>query len=142
MSSDPTTAPFSSVRKDLRQTMSDISAMLNARRRLAELEIRHDIAASRQLLIVGGVAIVLVLVGLPVAVVAITLQLEELYSDSLHWPMLLVATFFILIGSVVLWSSWVRFRRDFLGLQESMAELREDLIWLRDWAESKESDRE
>jgi hypothetical protein len=37
-------------------------------------------------------------------------------------------------AALVGWLAWRRFRRQFTGLEETLEELREDLVWLQEWS--------
>ena len=53
------------------------------------------------------------------------------------WGSLFLGVGFIACGLETLRRSWHRFQRDFSGLKESIAELREDAEWLREWSVSE-----
>ena len=40
----------------------------------------------------------------------------------------------LLAGGILAWTGYRRFRRDFHGFRQSLAELREDVDWLQEWA--------
>jgi hypothetical protein len=40
-------------------------------------------------------------------------------------------------GLLAAWWGWRRFRGEFHCLRESIDECREDLVWLREWAEDR-----
>ena len=56
-----------------RQTAGELAQMIQLRRELAELEVRHDRALVKRFLIVGGTAALLVVCGLPLLLTAAAL---------------------------------------------------------------------
>jgi len=133
-----TTSPFFALGVDARRLTSDVVGMLQARRQLAELEVRADIASSKRLGITGGIGLVLTLTSLPVLVVALARALHcclPIGGEAFSGWLLICGGALLLAGGGTLWYAWRRFRREFVGLRESIAELREDVVWLREWTE-------
>lgn len=130
-----------SVTGETRRFLAELAEMVDLRKQLAEEEIRSDLATARRLATGGGIGAVLVLTGLPVLVMFATGRVDAWIQSQQDqpggWPWVtLGAALVLLVGGVVaLSSSWRRFRRDFLGLQESLAEIKEDLAWLREMLE-------
>jgi hypothetical protein len=121
---------------DLRQLFADLNELAGARRRLAELEIRADIATSKRFAWRAGIGAVLGLAGLPVLVV--------FFAQLLHarWPVgtssvnawgPILAGLLIFFGLILVWAGYRRLRCDFLGLRQSLEEFREDVQWLHEW---------
>ena len=119
---------------DVRQTWSDVAEMLALRRRLAETELRSDLAASKQLAISAGVGLVVAVTGLPVLVIAIASFADRHFQLSFPWISTATGGVLLLGGSLFAWLAYTKFRRNFCGFQQSLAELQEDLIWLHEWA--------
>lgn len=120
----------------------DVAELAEARYRLAELEIRHDVAAGRRLAIAGGVGAVLLLVGMPVLVVLLANAVGKWLGDDPMWWLLSFGLALCLCGGATMWTAWRRFRRNFSGLQQSLEELREDILWLREWTGKSSEGRE
>ncbi len=134
-SSESSTSFWSS---DARQLAAQAVEMLEMRRELAELEIRHDALVGRRLAFVGGAAAVLVITALPLLLAALAHGLAEwtrIESPAL-W-MLLLGGFCLLLGAGIGWAAYRRFRNDFSGLRNTRTELQEDLVWLREWTRSE-----
>ncbi len=125
--------------REARQFASDALQMLQLRRELAELEIRHDASAGRRLAIVGGAGTVLILSSLPLWLNSLAIGLSTWTSVSHVVWLLLLAAFSFSVGVAVTWSAYRRFRREFSGLRGTLAELNEDVIWLREWTERSET---
>jgi uncharacterized membrane protein YqjE len=122
---------------DIRRLLADLADMVQVRRELAEIELRDDLAASKRLGLFAGVGAVLALTALPLFVVTIA---ELLYS---WWPvgtetfngwLPILAGTLLLTGGALAWTAYGRFRRDFHGFRQSLAELQEDVEWLQEWA--------
>ncbi|MBN2021860.1 MAG: phage holin family protein [Pirellulales bacterium] len=114
---------FASLRADLRE-----SAAL--RWRLARMELASDLRRAARLAVVWAVALVMGLTSLPLLVVWLAGRLDGwLGVAEPLW--LAVFGLALLVGAMVLgYVAWRRFRRRFLGLEQTLEELREDLSWL------------
>ncbi len=134
------TSGFSVLGDDARHALSDLSEMLTLRRQLAEAEIRHDLAVTKRLAIVGGMGAMTAIIGLPILLVALSLQLEAHFQLEHHWWTVGLGALLLIAGLLTLLAAYRRFRRDFVGLEESITELKEDLVWLREWVESQSAD--
>ncbi len=126
--------------RDARRLARDAIDSLQLRRDLLELELRHDFQSVRRLVVVGGIGAVLVLTGLPTLLFAAAHQLSLVTSLNVVAWTLILAVLVILPGIVVLGTAIARFRREFSGLEHSVAEFQEDLAWLREWVELEETD--
>ena len=82
------------------------------------------------LVILAVVAAVMALAGLSVVLVGIV----HLLPEAWHAGALLTLGLVLLLGAVVLaWWARGRFWRSFVGLEETLEEFREDLVWFREW---------
>ena len=133
---------FTALGADAKRLASDAAEMLQLRRELVEMEVRSDIASSKRLGITGGVGLVLTLTGLPVLAVLASSGLNRLMplgkDGTFNGWLLIVGSLLVAGGFAAMHAAWRRFRRDFLGLKESAAELKEDIAWLREWASDDE----
>jgi H+/Cl- antiporter ClcA len=121
--------------------MADEAAQLATLRwRLAEIELRESAQTTKRFAIWAIVALVLLLTSLPIFVVALSAWLDQLATlpGNVSWTWILGLTLAI-GGTAVGWFSWRRFRRDFRGLEQSIEELREDLVWVKEWSGRAES---
>lgn len=111
---------------------ADLAETLELRRRLAEAEIRSDLATGKRLAIAGGVGLVLALVSLPLFLAALAWQLAAVTTIGFAaWLLIFGGPLFVL-GLATIYFAWRTLRRDFLALSATRQELREDLIWLRE----------
>lgn len=121
---------------------SDFVELLMLRRQLAELEVRNDIRQIKRLGIFGGVGLTQCLIGMAVLAVLVGSLIDHWIVTSTvpvprPWGSLVLGVGFIACGLETLRRSWHRFQREFSGLKESIAELREDAEWLREWSVSE-----
>ena len=125
-----------------RELAGEALEMLQLRRELAELEVRHDLRTGRRLLIVGGAGLVFLLSGLPLLLVAAARGLATWTNLGQTAWLLILGAVSLLWGGTVMWAAYRRFRQDFSGLEGTLAELNEDLVWLQDWtSRAGEGDR-
>ena len=118
---------------------SDFVDLLVLRRQLAELEVRNDLRQIKRLGIFGGLGLTQCLVGMAVLAVLAGSLIDQWIATSAipgprPWGSLGLGVVLILSGLETLRRSWNRFQREFSGLKESIAELREDAVWLREWS--------
>ena len=121
---------------------SDFVDLLVLRRQLAELEVRNDLQQIKRLGIFGGLGLTQCLVGMAVLAVLAGSLIDQWIATSAipeprPWGSLGLGVVLILSGMETLRRSWHRFQREFSGLKESIAELREDAVWLREWSVSE-----
>ena len=121
---------------------SDFVDLLVLRRQLAELEVRNDLRQIKRLGIFGGLGLTQCLVGMAVLAVFAGSLIDHWIETSAipaprPWGSLGLGVVVILSGLETLRRSWNRFQREFSGLKESIAELREDAVWLREWSVSE-----
>ena len=113
---------------------ADLREMAALRWKLAELELRADFRSARQLALCGSVAALMVLAGLPVLVVCVAESLDGWLGVAAAGWLLIFGLTLLTGGAAAAVLAWRRFRRRFLGMQETLEELREDLVWLKEWA--------
>jgi uncharacterized membrane protein YqjE len=134
MTPKPDRPLLADIKDDLGRMAADAREMLALRWELARLELRADGRAARRLAIVLGVAVVLVLTALPLLVLAAA---EWLGLSTAGW-LCLIGVALIAIAAIVAYVAWRGFRRRFTGMAHSLEELREDLVWLREWTGQRE----
>ena len=112
--------------------------MAGLRWQLTRLELHADIRSARRLAFVLLSVVVMGLTGLPILAVAAAGLLDGwLGIAQVGWLFIFGLT--LLAGAAVAgWLGWRRFRRRLVGLAETREELREDLVWLRDWFQPDE----
>lgn len=137
----PTSEPTSESRRPTigkaGESMADVIEMASLRWQLAESELRSDVAAARRFGLLGGAGLVAAITALPVLTVVLAGQLDLLLANPFPWVTFTAGGLLLIGGLLAAWVGWRRFRGEFLGLRESLDECREDLVWLRDWAEGR-----
>jgi uncharacterized membrane protein YqjE len=126
---------------EARQLASDALEMLELRRELAELEIRHGTRVGKRLAIAGGAGAVLIITSLPLLLTSLAHGLSTWTRLSPANWILILGGFSLLLGAGIGWAAYQRFRSDFTGLKSTLAELNEDMVWLREWTETQQAPR-
>jgi len=135
---DPDRPLFADVRAEAGRLGAELRRMAGLRWRLARLELDAALRSVKWLAIALAVAAIMLTTALPLlAVWAAELLAEATGVSQSCW--LLALGLFLLIGAATSgWLAWIRFRRRFVGLEETMEELREDLVWLQEWTARRE----
>jgi len=132
MSETPNHPLLADLRDELAALGGELREMAAARWELARLELEADRQTLRGLVLAWLVALLMALTALPVLVVCLAEMLDRWQNVPrsvwlLGFGLGLLA--FALLGGYL---AWRRFRRRAVGLQETLEELREDLLWLRE----------
>jgi hypothetical protein len=126
--------------KELGALGGELREMVAARWELAQLELQINLGAARRLAIAWLAAGVLVLTALPLAAVSLAEALDGYFHIARGGWLLMFASGLVLLALAVGYVAWRGFRRQFVGLQETLEELREDLLWLREATVGKDAD--
>ena len=134
---DPDRPLLADAKEHFARLAAELGEMIGLRWKLARLELEAALRLARGLAVVWLSVAILVPASLAVLVVWAGHLLPE--PARVYWlfafgPVLLVAA--ILAG----WWAWRRFRRKFVGLEETLEELREDVVWLQEWLGRSEQD--
>jgi len=132
MSEPPNRPLLADLRDELATLGEELREMAAARWQLARLELEADRQTLRSLVLSWLVALLMALTALPLLVVCLAEMLDGWQNVPrsvwlLGFGLGLLA--FALLGGYL---AWRRFRRQVVGLQETLEELREDLVWLRE----------
>jgi hypothetical protein len=119
----PTVAEISRLRDELR-------AAASARWQLASFELGVAFGDLRRLAVALAAAVLLGLVSLPVLVVAAASALEGTWGLGRTAWLLIWFAGLVVAASATAGLGWLRFRRHFVGLEETLEVLREDQAWL------------
>ncbi len=131
---------LSGLRDELGSLAGELAESMKLRLELAQLEVADDYRSGKRLAVVLLAALVMLLTSLPLLAVSLAEVLDGFGQVSRAGWLLIFALLLILIagsGSIV---AWRRFRRGMVGLQETFEELREDLLWLREWTATAQPD--
>ena len=121
------------VRQELAALASDAQEMLRLRGELARRELLADARSLRRLALSAAVAAVMALTALPLLVVAAAWGLDGWLGVSMAGWLVGGGLVLLAAAAAIGWLAWRRFRRDLVALAETIEELREDLVWLRQW---------
>jgi uncharacterized membrane protein YqjE len=131
--SHPNEPLFEPLREGLRRLGVDLYDLARTRWQLARLESVDAIRSLRGLAVVLAIVAVLVLTALPVLVVALADALHHTLGIARWGWLCLFGGGLLMTGATVGWAKYRRFRQEFVGLEETLEELREDVAWLREW---------
>lgn len=123
----------------LRSLAGELDRMVRLRRELAELELRHDYRNMRRLAVVGGLGIGLMLIGLSLLCSAAAHKLAVVTNLSVQSWMAIVGAALVLPGICMLTLGIKRFRAEIRLFRGTLAELHEDVVWLREWMQQTDS---
>jgi hypothetical protein len=141
MNESPDRPLLADVRAELGALGAEVREMAAARWELARLEIESDLRSVRRLVIAWLAAAVMSLGALPLAVSALAEALGGwLRIPRIGW-LLIFAGVLLLLAAALGSLAWRRFRRNFIGLRETLEELREDVVWLKERAAGEKTGR-
>jgi protein-S-isoprenylcysteine O-methyltransferase Ste14 len=123
---------------------ADLRQMAAVRWQLARLEVQAAIAQIKRLAIALLLFAVMVLSALPILAVAAAESLAAPEAEGVSFVQwLLIFGLGLLAGGAAGgYLAWRRFRRRFTGIEQTLEELREDGLWLRQWVGRAESSEE
>ncbi|HEY2841287.1 MAG TPA: phage holin family protein [Pirellulales bacterium] len=135
MSTDPQTANepetlLGPLLAELAGLRAELRGAAEARWRLARLELGAALRDIVRLSIAIVVAALLALVSLPVLIVAVADLLAGRLGISRTGWLFIEFGALVLIAAATAWLSWRRFRSHFVGLEETLEVLREDIASL------------
>ena len=130
---DPDRPLFADAQAELARLAADLRRMAGLRWQLARLELDASASRLRWLAILLAAASVMVFTSLPILVVAAACLLPEAVRPYFLWAIGGVLLCGGVLGLVAGWRAWRRFRKERFGLEETLEELREDLVWLEEW---------
>ena len=122
------------LREDFAALGGELRELAAARWELARLEMTADWQAAKRLVIGWLVAAVAGLVALPLLAVSLADGLARWGNIARAEWLLIFAGGLLLLSAASGYLAWRRFRRTVVGLRETLEELREDLVWLRELA--------
>ena len=125
--------------KELRALRGELGESLALRWQLAVLEIKNDLRLGRQFTIASAVALVMGVTALPLLLAALAHALDGRLGLSTGGWLLLFGAVLAVAAPTVGWLAWRRFRRRMVGLRQTLDELHEDAVWMREWLQRDES---
>jgi len=124
---------FAGLRQELGGLSHEVARWLQAHWELARLEIEADLSEARRLAVAIVAAGVLGLAALPLLAAALAWRLRGCAGLGFGTWLALFGVALLLLAAVGGVLAWRRFRRRYSGLEETLEELREDLVWLGEW---------
>ena len=132
MTDSPDRPLLADVRDELGALTAELREMAAARWELARLEIEADVRSTKRLAVAWLVAVVMALTSLPLVAVWLAEVLDEQTNIPRGGWLLIFAAALLLLAGLGGYLAWRRFRRNFLGLRETLEELREDMLWMKE----------
>ena len=134
---DPDRPLFADAKHQIARLASEFRRMAGLRWQLARLEFEAAVRLGKRLAIVWAIGAMMVSTALPLLLVSAA----YLVPEAVRAYFLLILGLALLLGAILAgWWAWRRFRRQFVGLEETLEELREDLVWLQEWSGRSEEE--
>jgi hypothetical protein len=130
---EPDRPMLDEVHREIAALAADVREMLALRWELARREALADARSLRRLAVKAAIATVMALTGPPLLAVATAWRLDGWLGISGPCWLLIGGLAMPLAGALVGYFAWRRFRRELVALAGTLEELREDLVWLREW---------
>ncbi|MBN1911410.1 MAG: phage holin family protein [Pirellulales bacterium] len=127
------------LREELRRLGVDLRESVALRWQLALIEIKSDLRSAAWLVGWLIAAAVLLLCGLPVLVIWLAGRFAQWFDVSRDTCLLVFGLVLIVSALLIGLFAWRRFRRRFIGLEQTLEELREDARWIREWTSREEA---
>jgi uncharacterized membrane protein YqjE len=120
------------LKAELRGLTADVSEMLQSHWELARLEIQADLARLKRLAFVWGAAAVMALTSLPLLATCVAETLDGWQGVARPCWLLILGLSLLCTAVIGGYGAWFWFRRRFVGLKQTLEELREDLVWVKE----------
>jgi uncharacterized membrane protein YqjE len=130
--SSPDRTMLADLKAELRGLTADVSEMLQSHWELARLEIQSDIAHLKRLAFVWGAAAVMALTSLPLLATCVAEALDGRLGVARRGWLLIFGLSLLCTAVIGGYGAWFWFRRRFVGLKQTLDELREDLVWMKE----------
>ena len=125
---------FGDIKEEARSLGGELAELATLRWQLAQAELRSDLTAARRLAVWLAIVAVMALTSLPLLAVCLAELLGGWLGISRAGWLLIFALGLLAAAVPIGIFAWRGFRRRFTGMQESLDELREDIVWLKEWA--------
>ncbi len=136
--SSPDRPLLADLKAELRGLTADMSEMLQLRWELARLEIQADLGHLKRLAFIWGVAAVMALTALPLLATCVADALDGWQGIARRGWLLIFGLALLCTAVICACFGRVWFRRRFVGLQQTLEELREDLEWVKEGMKDEE----
>jgi uncharacterized membrane protein YqjE len=115
------------IARDGKATISDVTESLALRKRLAEAELRYDLALAKRFGIFGGLGLIFLLTSLPVLLTAAAFALDNAYQLGVPNWLVILGSPLAILGAILGYTSWRSFQNRLRLFQETLAQFNEDL---------------
>ncbi|NQU24543.1 MAG: phage holin family protein [Candidatus Nealsonbacteria bacterium] len=136
--SEPRRSATAALRDEINSLAADVKESAVLRWELAQFELRSAATQIKRLAIGLAAAGVLLLCCVPILTIALAAWLAERTIISFAGWSAILGVAFLVAGAAGGYVAWRRFRRRFIGMEETLEELHEDLLWLREWTGRRE----
>jgi uncharacterized membrane protein YqjE len=130
--SSPDRSLLADLKAELSGLKADVGEMLQLRFELARLEIQADIGHLKRLVFVWGIAAVMALTSLPLLATCVAETLDGRLGIARSGWLLIFGLGLLCMAVICVYFGRLWFRRRFVGLQQTLEELREDLEWVKE----------
>ena len=130
--SSPARHPLADLKAELSGLKADLGEMLQLRWELARLEIQADLGHLKRLVFIWVVAAVTALTALPLFATCVADALDGRLGIARRGWLLIFGLGLLCTAVICVYIGRVWFRRRFIGLQQSLEELREDMDWVKE----------
>ena len=130
---EPERGLLDQLRQEVSRLGGELRQMAALRWQLARLEVEADLRHVQRLALGLAVASTMAVAAVPLVCVALAEVMETCLGISFAGWLAIFAAALLVGAALVAWFAWRAFRRRFIGLQESLEELREDAVWIGEW---------
>lgn len=120
------------IKDETSRLKSDFAELLRVRWQLGKLELQTAANSAKRLATGVVVAALAALVALPVLVVALARVLAGALGIAFAGWLAIFGFGMLLFAAALAWFRYRHFRAEFVGLEQSLEELREDVVWLEE----------
>lgn len=138
--SEPQSSMPAKLRDEIASLGVDLKESVSLRWELTQLELRTAAGQIKRLAIGLAAAGVMLLCCVPILTVALAAWLEDPEGISFAGWSAMLGLVFLIAGAAGGYATWRRFRQRFVGMEETLEELREDLLWFREWTDHRADD--
>jgi hypothetical protein len=103
--------------------------------------LESDIRLAKRFGVVLAIVSITMLTAFPVLAVCLAALCDGLLQIPVSGWLAIFGFVLLFGGAGGGWVAYRRFRRGFAGFEQTLEELREDLVWLREWTQARKKER-
>jgi len=130
---EPDRPLLAELRDEIASLVAELREMLILRWQLARLELRTDLGSILRLAAVLVLVLLMALTALPLLAVSLAALLDGCLGLSAAGWLAAFGFGLLAVGGLAGYAAWRRFRNRFIGLEQTLEELQEDAVWVREW---------